>query len=39
MTSELVVFKTIHFFQSEKCQCCIDTVSSADDGHIGARNM
>jgi len=25
--------------QSEKYQCHIDTVSSADDGHITARNM
>jgi len=23
----------------EKYQCCIDTVSSPDDGHIVARNM
>jgi len=25
--------------QSERYQCCIDTVSSPDDGHIVARNM
>jgi len=25
--------------QSEKYQCCTDTVSSPDDGHMVARNM
>ena len=36
---DLVIFKPIHLSKNEKYQCCIDTVSSPDDGHIFARNM
>jgi len=39
MIQDLVIFKTIHLFQSEKYQCRMDTVSYPDNGHIVARNM